>query len=204
MVFVDGGYEQTRCAMECVKHGHVGKVQVGRETKKIWFCWTLLKGSGLGTFTHEDDKTGFKDERIYSRLDWIDPNIGKEKGHSPLAATDPALPPVTGQVPSRVPQGARVPFYNWSNLHVKDILRRHRDQDHAPKFLSLPDEAPQSDVWSYTSQMNSELRDQVYDDKGRKTSIWRPIPRRPNLWWDCEAMFIAVCAIVGIIGGDTV
>lgn len=243
MVFVDGGYEQTRCAMECVKHGHVGKVQVGRETRKIWFCWTLLKGSGLETFTHEDEKTGIKDQRIYSRLDWIDPNIGKKTGHSPLAAT--AAPPEPSPCPEgegphpagtasaesggqrgpgrepaaalaspggqgrdkaaavvRVPVAARVPYYVWSNLHVKDILRRHRDQDHAPKFLSLPDEAPQSDVWSYTSQMNSELRDQVYDDRGRKTSIWRPIPRRPNHWWDCEAMFIAVCAIVGIIGGD--
>jgi len=267
MVFIDGGYEQTRCAEECVKHGHVGTITVGREKKKFWFCWTLLKGSALGTFTHTD-ANGIKDQRIYGRLDFIDPNIGKAKTRQVFAYAPPFpgaprstlhAPDVPGaprstlhapDVPSsslrpgregpqpaspasaesggqrgqgrgpaavvaspqgqsrdraaamRVPVAARVPYYVWSNLHVKDILRRHRDQDHAPKFLSLPDESPDTDVWSYTAQMNSEIRDQVYDDRGRKTSIWRPIPRRPNHYWDCEAMFIAVCAIVGIIGSQ--
>ena len=187
-VFVDAGYEQTRCAQECVKHGHVGSAKVGNETKKIWFCWNLLKGSGLDTFQHIDPKTGLKERRIVSRQDWVDPNIGQR-----------SVRPVPGQ---SHPANARAPFYSWSNLHVKDILRRYRDQDHAPKFLSLPDDEPQDNAWGYTSQMNSEIRDQVYDDKGRKTSVWRPIPRRPNHLWDCEAMFIAACAIVGIIGEE--
>lgn len=177
-VFIDGGYEQTRVAEECVKHGHVGKVKVGKSgTRNVWFCWTILKGSGLSTFTHSLEN-GLKEERIYSKLDWIDPNIGKRR------------------------KGLMVPYYNWSNLNVKDILRRYRDQDKAPKFLCLPDDEPPTNVWSYTAQMNSELRDQEYNEKGQKTSIWRPIPRRPNHFWDCESMFIAVCAIVGIIGSS--
>ena len=217
----------------------VGPVKVGRETKRFWFCWNLLKGSALETFTHTDEATGVKDQRIYSRRDWIDPNIGKardrvvlayvpspcpgEEGPQPAGAASTAesgrqsgtvresptsLPSPEGQEPpagkraARVPPSARVPFYNWSNLHVKDILRRYRDGDKAPKFLCLPDEAPADDLWSYTAQMNSELRDQVYDDRGRKVSVWRPIPRRPNHWWDCEAMFIVFCAIVSIIGAD--
>lgn len=176
-VFVDGGYEQTRVAAECVRHGHVGQVKTAQGVKKIWLCWTILKGSKLETFTHANPKTKLKEQRIYSRMDWINPNLGKRR------------------------TGLLVPFYNWSNLGVKDILRRYRDQDKAPKFLALPDDEPPTNVWSYTAQMNSEIREQVYDDKGVKVSIWRPIARRPNHYWDLEAMFIAVCGIVGIIGG---
>lgn len=175
-VFIDGGYEQTRVAAECVRHGHVGKVKTGKIVKQIWLCWTILKGSGLESFTHEDPKTHIREQRIYSKLDYVNPNLGKRK------------------------RGLLVPIYNWSNLHCKDILRRYRDQDRAPKFLSLPDDAPPTDIWSYTAQMNSELREQQYNERGQKVSVWRPIHRRPNHYWDMEAMFIAVQAIVGIIG----
>ncbi|HRV30806.1 MAG TPA: phage terminase large subunit family protein [Kiritimatiellia bacterium] len=183
--FIDAGYEQTRCALECVQHGHIGTAKIGNRTKKIWFCWTLLKGSGLDTFLHPDPLTGAKHRRIISRLDWIDPHLGRHRPAGPAHA--PA---------------ARVPLYSWSNLHVKDILRRHRDQDRAPKFLSLPDPEPHDNPWSYTAQMNSEIRDQIYDPKGRKTSVWRPIPRRPNHYWDCEAMTIAAALITGLIGAE--
>jgi hypothetical protein len=179
-VFLDGGYEQTRVAQECVQHGHIATQRVGSITRKVWLCWIILKGSGLHSFQHTHPQTEVKEDRIYSRLDYIDPHIGKK---------------INGKQ-----HNFRVPYYNWSNLQVKDILRRYRDQDHAPKFLCLPDDAPPSDVFSYTSQMNSEIRERQFNERGQKITIWRPIPRRPNHWWDCEAMFIAVCAIVGIIG----
>jgi hypothetical protein len=171
-VFVDCGYEQTRVAAECVKHGHVGSVG-GR---KVWLCWVALKGVRQETFTHTNPQTKISDKRVYSELDYLTPNIGQGGG------------------------GYRCPFFAWSNLSVKDILRRHRDGE-AAKFLSLPDTDPPSDVWSYTAQMNSEIRVKERDDNGKQVSIWRPVNnRRPNHYWDCEAMQIVAALVCGIIG----
>jgi hypothetical protein len=174
-VFVDCGYEQTRVAEECVKHG--GKVTVGG--REFYACWVALKGARQEKFLHTDKKTGNKDQRIYSQLDdnsFLDPGLGKK--FTPY----------------------KVPFHLWSNLHVKDILRRHRD-GLARKFLSLPDAADPSDLRSYTAQMNSEIRVKERDDNGRLINIWKPI-RKQNHYWDCEAMQIVTALILGVIGGS--
>lgn len=175
-VFVDCGYEQTKVAAECIKHGHVG--QVGG--RKVWLCWVAMKGVRQEVFTHTNAKK-VSEKRIYSALDYLTPNIG-QRGTS-----------------------YRCPFFAWSNLSVKDILRRHRDGESA-KFLSLPDTDPPSDVWSYTAQMNSEIRVKEVDENGKKISVWKPVGKRPNHYWDCEAMQVAAACICGIIGyssGDT-
>lgn len=172
-VFVDCGYEQTKVAQECVKHGHVGTVN-GR---KIWLCWVALKGVRQETFQHVHPKTGVKERRIYSTMDYLDPNIG-QGGKSAY----------------------RCPFFAWSNLSVKDILRRHRDGE-ASKFLALPDTSAPNDTWGYTAQMNSEIRTRAVDDQGRKISVWSPVGKRPNHLWDCEAMQIVSALICGLMGG---
>lgn len=171
-VFVDCGYEQTKVAQECVKHGHVGTVG-GR---KVWLCWVALKGVRQETFQHDHPKTGVKERRIYSPLDYLTPNIG-QKGTA-----------------------YRCPFFAYSDLHFSDILRRHRDNE-AAKFLSLPDTDPPSDLWSYTAQLNSMIRDKEFDENGKRISRWRPVnTRRPNHYWDCEKMQFVAAAICGIIG----
>lgn len=171
-VFVDCGYEQTKVAQQCAQHGSWIQVQGGRSR----ISWIALKGVRQETFTHTNRRTGKSDRRVYSELDFLNPNIGTSASFM------------------------RCPFFSWSNLNVKDILRRHRDGD-AAKFLSLPDEAPPSDQWSYTAQMNSEIREKQTDEKGKKISIWRPIGRRPNHYWDCESMQIVAALIAQVIGG---
>jgi hypothetical protein len=170
-VFVDSGYESTRVAEECVKHGAEGQIN-GR---RFWLCWHALKGARQESFQHVDPKTKARDRRIYSPLDYLNPSIGKRFSRF------------------------KCPFYSWGNLPVKDILRRHRD-GLARKFLSLPDDAPATDIWSYTAQMNSEIRVKERDEEGRMISIWKPIGKRPNHYWDCEAMSIVVACIFGVIG----
>jgi hypothetical protein len=172
-VFVDCGYEQTKVAQECVKHGSWIQVAGGRNR----VCWIALKGVRQETFTHTNKRTGKTDKRVYSELDYLNPAIGTSAA------------------------SLRCPFFAWSNLNVKDILRRHRDGD-AIKFLSLPDESSASDQWSYTAQMNSEMREKQTDERGKKISIWRPIGRRPNHLWDCEAMQIVAALIAQVIGGS--
>ena len=164
-VFVDCGYEQSKVATECVKHGGIA---AGR-----WVSWIAVKGVRQEVFTHQT-KAG-SEKRPYSTLDWLNPSIGRGGTSKPC------------------------PFFSWSNLQVKDILRRHRDGD-AAKFLSLPDDAPPGDQWSYTAQMNSEIREKQMDERGRKVNIWRPIGRRPNHYWDCEAMQVVAALIAQIIG----
>jgi hypothetical protein len=95
----------------------------------------------------------------------------------------------------------RAPWYEWSNLHCKDLLRDRRDGDpQAPKFLCLPDTLPASDVNSHFQQMRSEKRIEQWTPRGKR-AIWVLVKEsRPNHEWDKGAMLIAFQAIVGIIG----
>lgn len=176
-VFLDVGYEMTKALRECVKHGHVQVIRGGR--MKVWACWTGLKGSGQEIFRHERKAKKGKnyDWRIYSKCDYYNVNIGTNDRHP------------------------RAPWYSWSNLHCKDLLRARRDQDeNCPKLKVLPDTLPTTDPWSYHQQMRSEYRKEEYRD-GRKVSIWKLIKEgRPNHDWDISSMLMAFMAIVGIIG----
>jgi hypothetical protein len=179
-VFLDCGYEMTRVLRECVKRGHVGNVRVGKAVKKLWLCWTGLKGSGQEMFLHKHPKKPeLKDWRLYSDRKFYDVNVGTKV------------------------RGPRAPWYEWSNLHCKDLLRARRDQDAGvPKFRTLPETVPNSDQWSYFAQMRSERRLEEYEG-GKKRAIWKPVSKtRPNHYWDIGGMLMAFMAIVGIIGVD--
>lgn len=176
-VLVDCGYRMTEVLRECVRHGHVGTIRVGDKPRKIWLCWTGMKGSGYELFKHVHPRTQVAEFRIYSERKFYDTNVG-----------------TTGRQP-------RSPWYEWSNLHCKDLLRARRDGDPGiPKFLTLPDSLPAVDQNSHFAQMHSEKRIEDYKG-GRKRAIWVPIREtRPNHFWDIGAMLMAFMGIVGIIG----
>lgn len=177
-VFLDCGYHMTRVLRECVQRGHTATIRVGKALRTVWLCWHGLKGSGQETFSHINPKTKAQEFRIYSPLKMYDVCEG----------TNLRLP--------------RAPYYEWSNLHCKDLLRARRDGDPGvPRFLTLPDTLPASDQWSFNAQMRSEHR-LVEVKNGRKRAIWLPIKETlPNHEWDKGAMLQAVKAICGIIGG---
>jgi hypothetical protein len=178
-VFIDCGYQMTKVLRECVKHGHIGAVKIAGKVRKIWLCWTGLKGSGQELFLHYNPKTKLKEWRIYSQRKFYDTNIGAQRA---------------GRQP-------RSPWYEWSNLHAKDLFIPRRDGDPSvPKFLSLPDTLPPSDINSYYAQLRSEKRHEDYIN-GRKRAIYKPITQtRPNHRLDVCAMLMIFQAIVGIIG----
>jgi hypothetical protein len=177
-VFLDCGYQMTRVLRECVQRGHRGRVVINGKKRDVWLCWTGLKGSGQEIFTHTNTKTEAQESRIYSVRKFYDVNEG----------TSLRLP--------------RAPWYEFSNLHCKDLLRQRRDGDPGiPKFLTLPDTLPASDVWSFNAQMRSEHPVTEYKN-GRKRTIWLPIKEQnPNHEWDKGVMLQAVKGICGIIGG---
>ncbi len=178
-VFLDCGYQMTRVLRECVRHGHVGTVRIGGKPRKLWLCWTGLKGSGSEMFVHINPRTEVKEWRIYSELKFYDVSAG-----------------IGGKE-----RGPRAPWFEWSNLHCKDLLRARRDADPGlPKYLTLPDTLASADPWSYYAQMRSEKRVEEFRG-GKKRSIWLPIKEtRPNHEWDKGAMLMAFLARVGIIG----
>jgi Phage terminase large subunit (GpA) len=182
--FLDCSYQMTKTLRECVRHGHVAKVRIGGKTRRVWVCWTGLKGSPRELFQHINPKTKERTWRIFSERKYYDTSAG-------LAAAP-------GRPAARSP---RAPWYEWSNLHAKDLLQLRRDGDPgAPKFLVLPDDLPATDQNSYYAQMRSEKRKEEFAN-GRKRAIWLPISQgRPNHRWDIGAMLMTVESIVGIIG----
>jgi hypothetical protein len=177
-VLVDCGYRMTDVLRECVQRGHVGSIKMGGKTRKLWLCWTGMKGSGQELFKHEHPKTGVSEYRIYSPRKFYDTNVGTK---------------------ARQP---RSPWYEWSNLHCKDLLRARRDQEAGiPKFLTLVDTLPATDQNSYFAQMRSEKRIEKYSARMMKQAIWIPVKEtRPNHFWDIGSMLMAFMGIVGIIG----
>jgi hypothetical protein len=180
-VFLDCGYEMTRVLRECVKRGHKGRMK-GRKGL-FWFCWTGMKGSGRELFLHKRVVNGtvLSEWKIFSETKYYDTNVG------------------TG---GRAP---RSPWFEFSNLHCKDLLRARRDGDaNAPKFLFLADTLPASDRNSHFCQMRSERRFEEWTPRG-KQAIWKLVDKtRPNHEWDKCQMLIGVQAKAGIIGsGDS-
>lgn len=181
-VFLDCSYRMTDVLAECTKHFHVGKIKVGGREREVKLCWTGLKGSGSETFSHAHPKNpNLRDVRVYSQRKMY--NVNEGKSSRPLYA----------------------PYWEWSNLHCKDMLRARRDGEKGvPKLLTLPDTLPQEDEWSHFRQMRSEYRKEEFAN-GKKRSIWLPVKdSRPNHWWDVGAMLMAFLAISGIasVGGD--
>jgi hypothetical protein len=187
-VFLDCGYEMTEVLRECHRRGHEGWKTIGGRRVNLWLCWTGLKGSAQETFSHSlmvrDRRLkawvrSGTEQRIYSPEKWY---------HVSTSAEDSS---------KRV---LRVRYYEFSNLHCKDLLRARRDADPgAPRFLFLPDTLPKEDQWSHWAQMRSEHRTARPGGK----PIWEPISKnnpKPNHEWDKCSMLMAVQAIFGIIG----
>jgi hypothetical protein len=133
-------------------------------------------------FVHIHPKTKVKEFRINSERKFYDVSLGAPKDQPKPAC--------------------KAPWYEWSNLHAKDLLRARRDGDpNAPKFRLLEDKEPSTNLWSLTSQLHSESREEIYEG-GKKRSIWRPITKnRPNHDWDLCGMLMIFMAIAGIVGG---
>jgi len=161
---------------ECVQRGHVGSIKLGGRVVKQWRCWTGLKGSGFETFTHIHPGSKAKEKRIYSERKFYDVNAG---------------------IGMRTVRG---PYYEWGNLHAKDLLRPRRDGDaNVPKLRFLPDTLPSSDPWSHFCQMRSERREEKFSN-GKKSAQWVPIKEgRPNHDWDICAMLMIVMALCGAL-----
>lgn len=183
-VFVDCGYEMTKVLRECVKHGHVGNVNVGGKIRKVWLCWIGLKGSGQELWRHTNPTTKAVEFRIYSERKYYNTSEGTAAG------------------PGKQP---RAPWYEWSNLHCKDLARARRDAEPgAPKMLLLPDKTPITDLWSQYRQLRAEKRVEEYK-KGKKQSIWVLIKESwPNHDGDLIGMLMAFQGLAGIIGGPEV
>ncbi len=178
-VFLDCSYLMTKVLAECVKRGHQGKVKIGKREVQAWLCWTGLKGSGQEMFVHTRKTKGgeIKEWRIYSQRKFYDVHAGTGK------------------------RSTRAAWYEWSNLHAKDLLRPRRDgEPNVPKLRFLPDTLPNSDVYSHFAQMRSERREEKFSN-GKKSAIWMLVKEsKPNHEWDKCAMLMAVMAKMGIIG----
>lgn len=178
-VFLDCGYEMNKVLRECVKRGHVGTIKIAGKPRKVWLCWTGLKGSGVELFRHTNPNTKLVEYKIFSERKFFNVNVGTK---------------------DRQP---RAPWYEWSNLHCKDLLRARRDAEPgAPKFLTLPDTLPATDQNSNFAQMRSERRAEEYTARGKR-SIWKSINEnnpKPNHRWDIGAMLMAVQGVKGVIG----
>jgi hypothetical protein len=94
------------------------------------------------------------------------------------------------------------PYYSWSGLNIKDILKRLRDAGGA-RWDCLPDLEAEKNNDCFTAQMHAEVCLREKDAQGRKKRRYVPVSqKRPNHWWDCEAMQI-VCAAIARVIGDT-
>jgi hypothetical protein len=177
-VFLDCGYQMTKVLRQCVRFGHKGWVMQGRRRVEAWLSWAGLKGSGQETFLRVNPRTELKEWRIVSERKFYDVNEG----------TNLRLP--------------RAPWYEWSNLHCKDILQTRLDGTPGmPKLYTLPDKLAPDDPWSWSMQVRSERRIESFVN-GKKRAIWKLISEtRPDHERDKLGMLIAVMAICGIVGG---
>ena len=83
-------------------------------------------------------------------------------------------------------------FY-WSNLNIKDCLARLRKNAEGATW-EVPKDAPQD----YLDMLDSERR--VYE---RGKWIWKQIQNRANHYFDCEAMQVAVAAMLKLVGAES-
>jgi hypothetical protein len=165
---IDGRHLLTKVIQEAALRRRPDKQMVGRRVLSVWSTWNVLLGSGRGYFKWSKDGQN----RLFSVPTW----------HNVVVLHDGKKLVL------------KIPVYNWTNLHVKDILVRYRDGDGAPAFISLKDENPR-DPLSYTSQMNSEYR-----TSRKKTPIWEETnpSAMNNHWWDCECQLIVAMAMCGL------
>lgn len=85
----------------------------------------------------------------------------------------------------------------WSNLNIKDTLARLRRNQDPTRGITW--EVPDDITEEYLAQMESEQR-----IKEKNTWVWKQIGKRPNHYFDCEAMQAAAATMLKIIGRESV
>lgn len=85
----------------------------------------------------------------------------------------------------------------WSNLNIKDMLARLRRNQNSSQGATweVADNVPED----YLAQMESEQR-----VKERNVWVWQQIGKRPNHYWDCEAMQAAAATMLKIVGREAI
>jgi hypothetical protein len=94
-------------------------------------------------------------------------------------------------------RGQTCSVFYWSNLNIKDMLarlRRNQDPERGPTWEIAEDAGD-----DYLTQMESEQRVR----KGGKW-LWERIGKRPNHYWDCEAMQVAAAVMLKLVGQESV
>jgi len=94
-------------------------------------------------------------------------------------------------------RGQSCSVFYWSNLNIKDMLarlRRNQDPERGPTWEIAEDAGD-----DYLTQMESEQRVR----KGGKW-LWERIGKRPNHYWDCEAMQVAAAVMLKLVGQESV
>lgn len=158
--------------------------------KQCWLRgWTALRGRDVRNFTRIRGR-----RKMLTPFQKVRERLTGEKifFHPSPRSASPVEISVDGRTFS-VPRSrfdvsgaAFVDVWEWSNLHFKDILARLKV---APEW-EFADDVPSK----YIDSLESEAK----DAKG----IWRPIGKRPNHWWDCEAELTFGASLYKLIGGD--
>lgn len=87
----------------------------------------------------------------------------------------------------------------WSNLNIKDTLAHLRSNQVSGEQPGH--EIPINVNQDYLDQMESERR--IIDEKSGKP-IWAQIGRRPNHYWDCEAMQVVFATMLKVVGKESI
>lgn len=81
----------------------------------------------------------------------------------------------------------------WSNLNIKDALNKLKRNQNPSRGVTW--ELPSDISDDYLKMLDSEHR-----IKKGNTFVWEQIGRRPNHYWDCEAMQVVVAFMLKIFG----
>lgn len=136
--------------------------------------WTALIGDGRSTWAHKQR------------------NKGRKRVH-----VDPIFRPWSPVRKVSMGRGRVARQFYWSNLAMKDALdrlRRNQDPSQGATW-EIPDDAPEE----YFEHMESERR-----EKHAGQWRWVQIGKRPNHYWDCEAMAVAAGHMLRLLGREAV
>jgi hypothetical protein len=163
----------------------------GNNTREIYevccrYGWTAFQGVDRESFPHPNPRQPSKPiMKLWSRSVKGDPSLGarvKAKGTR------------AGRRAVKLYAGARrfATLYRWSNPSIKDILARLLSNSW--KYWGRPSNEPRE----YTNQVNSEIKKQERDKRGRMRWIWKQT-RDDNHARDLEAMQVVAAMMSGLL-----
>lgn len=171
-VFIDSSYDTRRVYLECARRNTLMTVAGGR---KDWVGWKALNGEA-------EARKSF----IYK----------PKKGQPvllPYSYPPKYVDPMLGQ---KAEERRYAKLYLWSNIAIKDILKRLRDGKGAP-WLAYDGVGK-----DWEEQMFSERRIKVWDKYNKESYKYDRIGKRPNHLWDAECEQVVAACIAGVIGGE--